>query len=172
MSDLSLPANSPLAPLIERQPTLVVFLRHFNCTFCREAIADVAAQRQALEQAGAAIVFVHPSPPDDADPWFARAGLEDVTRISDPKLALYTAFGLRRFSLAGLLSPSVWARGARCALSHGFGPQPLHLLQQLAGVFVAYQGQVLASYRHRSAADRPNYLALVVESRKPGVTMR
>ncbi|MFN8816592.1 MAG: hypothetical protein ACK5ZV_07645, partial [bacterium] len=33
-----------VAELSMRSPVLMVFLRHFGCTFCREALADVRAQ--------------------------------------------------------------------------------------------------------------------------------
>jgi hypothetical protein len=33
-------------------------------------------------------------------------------------------------------------------------------MRQLPGVFVVRGNQVLAEYRHRSPADRPDYLAL------------
>jgi hypothetical protein len=168
---LALPPGSPLSPLLERQPTLVVFLRHFNCTFCREALADVADVRRDLEAEGLAIAFVHASPEPEAARWFLRAGLDDVTIVSDPALAHYRAFGLRRTGVAALLSPRVWARGAACALAHGFGVQPPHLLQQLAGVFVAHGTRILASFRHSSPADRPDYRALAARGR-PGGTMR
>jgi hypothetical protein len=171
MSSLVLPPGSPLSPLLERQPTLVIFLRHFNCTFCREAIADVEAARPDLEAGGVAIAFVHASPESEAARWFDRRGLDGVTVVSDPGLAHYRAFGLHRTGVTALLSPRVWARGAACALSHGFGVQPPHLLRQLAGVFVAYRDRVLASFRHTSPADRPDYRAMVAGSRKPGVTI-
>ena len=171
LSRVELPEGSPLKPLLDSQPTLVVFLRHFNCTFCREALADVAALRRDIESAGVAIAFVHASPPLESEPWFRRAGLRDVLRVSDPSLVHYRAFGLQPTGVGALLAPRVWARGAVCALSHGFGVQPPHLLRQLAGAFVAHGDRVLAAYRHRSPADRPDYRALV-ESGKPGVTMR
>ena len=51
-------ADSPLRGLAGR-PTLVVLLRSFGCTFCREAMADVAAAKHAIHDAGANIAFVH-----------------------------------------------------------------------------------------------------------------
>ena len=39
----TLPADSPLRGDWPDRPTLVVLLRSFGCTFCREAMADVAA---------------------------------------------------------------------------------------------------------------------------------
>lgn len=107
---------------------------------------------------------MHAATPEEADPWFTRAGLADVPRISDPERAHYRAFGLGRTGAGELVSPRVWARGTACALAHGFGAQPGHMLRQLPGVFVIRGHRVLAAYRHRSPADRPDYLALIAES--------
>lgn len=157
---LELPADSPLRGLAGR-PTLVVFLRSFGCTFCREAMADVAAARREIRDAGAGIAFVHAASPAEAAPWFAKYGLDDVMTVSDPALAHYKAFGLGRTGTAALVDPRVWARGAACALSHGFGAQTPEMMLQLPGVFVVQGGHILAEYRHRTSADRPDYLALV-----------
>lgn len=142
-------------------PVLVVLLRSFGCTFCREAMADVAAVKSQLEAAGVRLAFIHGASPDEADPWFAKYGLTDVVRISDPGLDHYRAFGLGRTGATALVDPVVWARGAVCALSHGFGSQPAELMRQLPGVFVVRGQAVLAEYRHQSPADRPDYVALI-----------
>jgi hypothetical protein len=157
---LSLPDDSPLRGLAGR-PTLVVFLRSFGCTFCREAMADVAAAKHAIHDAGANIAFVHGASSIEAAPWFSKYGLDDVTIVSDPTLAHYKAFGLGRASMAALVAPRVWMRGAVCALSHGFGMQTPDMLRQLPGVFVVHGDRVRTEYRHRTGADRPDYLALV-----------
>ena len=157
---LELPADSPLRGLAGR-PTLVVLLRSFGCTFCREAMADIAAVRHDIQDAGANIAFVHGASSIEAAPWFNKYGLDDVMIVSDPDRAHYQAFGLGQSSTAALLSPAVWARGAMCALSHGFGMQSSEMLRQLPGVFIVQGDRILAEYRHRSNADRPDYLALV-----------
>lgn len=158
---LDLPAGSPLRLLAERSPALVVFLRSFGCTFCREAMADVAAARDEIRKAGATVVFIHGGSETEADRWFAKYGLADVTRISDPTLAHYRAFGLGRTQVQAMVDPKVWTRGAVCALSHGFGAQTLELMRQLPGIFIVQRDRILAEYRHRSPADRPDYLRLL-----------
>jgi hypothetical protein len=155
-----LPSGSPLYALTDK-PTLVVFLRSFGCTFAREAIADVAAARAEIESAGASIVFVHGGTREEAEGWFSKYGMSGAAQISDPTLEHYTAFGLRHTGMLSMVDPRVWARGAACARSHGFGPQTPTMLRQLAGVFVVQGGGVLASYRHGSPADRPDYVRLV-----------
>jgi hypothetical protein len=100
---------------------------------------------------------------DEADPWFARAGLGDVPRISDPEGALYREVGLGRVAAAALARPALWARGVQCAIldGHGFGVQTPQALMQLPGVFLIDRGRVLREYRHRTPSDRPDYLALL-----------
>lgn len=107
---------------------------------------------------------MHAVSPEEADPWFARAGLADLVRISDPALAHYRAFGLGLTGAGELVSPRVWARGTACALAHGFGAQPGRMLRQLPGVFVILGDRILAAFRHRSPADRPDYLGLIAAS--------
>jgi hypothetical protein len=156
---VSLPADSPLNDA--DRPTLVILLRSFGCTFCREAMADVAAAKHAIQDSGVNSAFVHGASSVEAAPWFAKYGLGDVTAVSDLDLAHYKAFGLGRTNAAALVDPTVWTRGAVCALSHGFGAQTPQMMRQLPGVFVVQHDRVLAEYRHRSPADRPDYLALV-----------
>ena len=157
---LELPEDSPLRGLGGR-PTLVVLLRSFGCTFCREAMADVAAAKHAIHDAGANIAFVHGASSIEAAPWFTRYDLDDVMAVSDPERAHYKTFGLGRTNAASMIDPRVWTRGAVCALSHGFGSQSYEMMRQLPGVFVVQRDRLLAEYRHRSPADRPDYVALV-----------
>ena len=151
-----------LHELSQISPILVVFLRHAGCTFCREALTDLAAKRKAIEEAGARLVLVHMGSEDHADKFFARYGLEDVARISDPERGLYKAFGLPRGTLFDLFGPKVWWRGFQAGIlgRHGVG----RLVGdgfQMPGIFLMFHGEILRSYRHQSAADRPDYLALV-----------
>ncbi|MGH9200259.1 MAG: SelL-related redox protein [Vicinamibacterales bacterium] len=159
-----LPPDSPLGGLVNRSPTLVVFLRHFGCTFCRQTMAEVGELRPRIESSGTLIAFVHPESVDAARPWFERFGLSDVLQVSDPSLKHYVAFGLGNMRMSALLSPSVWARGASAAASYGFGYQPPGLLRQLGGAFVVRGDRILGSFRHHSSADRPDYLDLVSSS--------
>lgn len=156
---LDLPRGSPLRAL--SRPTLVVLLRSFGCTFCREAMADVAAIKSEIRAAGADVAFVHSESRGEADPWFAKYGLDDVLHVSDPTLAHYRAFGLGQTRASSILDPKVWTRGAASAWSHGFGTQTGEMMRRQPGVFVVQHDRVLAEYRHQTPADRPNYLDLL-----------
>jgi hypothetical protein len=39
--------------------------------------------------------------------------------------------------------------------------QTVEMMRQLPGVFVIQNGAILREFRHRTAADRPDYVALV-----------
>lgn len=158
------PKGSPLRSLAASKPTLVVLLRSFNCTFCREALADVARAKPLIDEAGAQVAFVHVESDEVAEPWFLKYQLTDVVHISDPGRDHYRAFGLDRTNPTALVNPSVWARGATCAVEHGFGLQDYEMMRRQPGVFVVQGDRVLAEYRHRTPADRPDYLGLITSS--------
>lgn len=85
-----------LGELAARGPLVIVFLRHFGCPLCREMVADVAARREAFAASGTGVVFVHMHPEPQAAEFFARYGVADLPRVSDPGRALYTAFSVAR----------------------------------------------------------------------------
>jgi peroxiredoxin len=151
-----------LAELSDRQPLLIVFLRHFGCTFCREAVADVAARRGEIDRMGAKVVFVHMSPNDSAAGFFERHGFPDAHWISDPERTLYRAFGLRQGTAAQILNWRVWTRGFLAAFrdGHGIGSLEGDGLQ-MPGAFVLAGRTIRNAFVHRTPADRPDYLGLI-----------
>lgn len=162
--------GATIETLSRYNPVLLVFLRHAGCTFCREALADLAAQRRQLEATGATIVLAHMGEPELGRDFFDKYGLSDLHQISDPGRGLYKAFGLRRGNLWMLFGPKVWWRGFEAGIlnRHGVG----RLMGdgfQMPGLFVIFHGQVLRSYRHQSAADRPDYVRFVNEDAITGM---
>ena len=144
-----------------RNPVLLVFLRHFGCTFCREALSDIAKKRSAIEAEGAKIVFVHMTENDIAERYFCRYGLEGATHISDPQCGYYAAFGLVKGNMTQLFGLQSWIRGFQAGVldGHGLGPM-LGDGFQMPGVFVIQDGMIKESFIHRLASDRPDYMSL------------
>lgn len=140
---------------------LIVFLRHSGCTFCRETLADLQRQRVVLEKRGVRPILVHMGDEPSGRVFFAAYGLDDWSRISDPECTLYRAYGLGRGRLRQLLGPRVWWRGFQAAIlaGHSVGP-PGGDGFQMPGAFLVRDGRVIEEYRHRTAADRPNYCDL------------
>ena len=124
---------------------------------------DIARLRHAIAATGTQVAFVHMQPPDEADEWFAKYGLGDIARFSDPDHQLYKAFDLQEGSLFELAHPRVWGRWLRTALGRGAGYQGRHW-RQLTGVFVVDRERVLGEIRHRNSAARPDYVAFVQRS--------
>ena len=152
--------GSTLLELSERKRQLVVFLRHGGCTFCKEALADLRTHRDAIEAAGVDIVLVHMGMPEDGETLVERAGLQGVAVISDPLRQLYQSFQLEQGSFGALFGPKVMLRGLSATWrGHILGPLEGDGLQ-MPGAFVVWRGAVLRSFRHATAADRPDYVAL------------
>src|ERR1700677_2300484 len=55
-----------LRALLDESPLLLIFLRHFGCSFCRQTLEDVARIRGATEAKGIWPVFVHLGTPERA----------------------------------------------------------------------------------------------------------
>ena len=151
-----------LLELVDERPALLVFLRHFGCAFCRQALEDVGNVRPEIEAHGEKPVFVHLGSPERAKPYFDYYHLSDVERVSNPDGSLYRepAFELARVNVFQLFRPAVWVGWARGALRrHGLGWVKEDGFQ-MPGVFLLRDRAIARAYRHRTIADRPNYLAL------------
>ena len=48
-----------LLELVDESPVLLIFLRHFGCSFCRQTLDDVSRIRGQIEARGIRPVFVH-----------------------------------------------------------------------------------------------------------------
>jgi peroxiredoxin len=159
---VSVNGGETLAEMTDRQPVLLVFLRFFGCSFCREAISDIARKRKKLEARGLRVVFVHmAADPVTAEKFFKKYKLYPIDHIADPEKRYYRAFGLGRGTPQQLFGLMNWIRGFQAAVIEGHGAtyhnEELGDGFQMPGVFVLYKGSVRNSYIHRFAHDRPDY---------------
>lgn len=153
-------SGGSLAELSNRQPVLLVLLRHSGCTFCREALADLAVRRAEIEAKGAKIALVHMGTADSFADFASSYGMGDVAAVSDPERRLYRGLGLRRGRLGQLFGWSVWWRGAK-SFFEGHHPGALEGDgTQMPGVFLIHQGRVVRRFVHGNAAERPDYVSL------------
>ena len=158
-------SGKALLDLIEASPVLLVFLRHAGCTFCREALGDIAAIRHEIESSGTRIVLVHMGDRAEIRTVIARYKLSDLERICDPEQRLYDAFGLLKGSWRQLYGPKVWIRGVIVGLFRGHGlNKPVVDATQMPGVFYIDKAWIVRRFRHKSAADRPCYTDLCQDS--------
>ncbi len=162
MDGMTTNTGDSLRSLSEGKPVLLVFLRHFGCTFCREALADIARVRRELEDSGIRLIFVHMTDFETAKRYFHRYDLEGAVHISDPHCEYYAAFGLVKGNFTQLFGLQSWIRGFQAGVldGHGVGVQ-LGDGFQMPGVFVIQDGEVKSSFIHKLASDRPDYMDLV-----------
>jgi hypothetical protein len=152
-----------LAELNGHSPVLLIFLRHFGCTFARQAIDDISRVMPELEAQGIRPVFVHLGTPDLARHYFEYYKLDDVERVSNPGGSLYhhPAFEIDRGNMWKLFSPLVWREWAKSdgIRKYGLGGAQADIFQ-MPGVFLMVNGEIVRRYKYRSISDRPDYLAL------------
>jgi peroxiredoxin len=161
---VSIKNGETLTEMAEKQPVMLVFLRFFGCSFCREAISDISKRRAKFEANGFRVVFVHMAPnPETAEKFFKKYQLYPVDHILDPEKRYYRAFGLGRGTPQQLFGLMNWIRGVQATMLEGHGADPdfenpeLGDGFQMPGVFVLHKGETLRSYIHRHAHDRPDY---------------
>jgi len=164
LADFRTESGRTLLELAEASPVLLIFLRHFGCSFCREALDRVAQVRAKIEARGVRPVFVHLGTPERAKPYFDYYQLSDVERVSNPDASLYTrpVFALGRTSpFSHFFQPAVvkaWVMGAARSYGIGLIREDGH---QMPGVFLLREGRIANFFCYRTIADRPDYLALI-----------
>jgi peroxiredoxin len=157
-------SGANLLELAEASPVLLVFLRHFGCSFCRKAISDVADLREELDKRGVRAVFVHLGPPELARKYFEYYGLSEVERVNDPEAAVYQlpVFALERKNpFLQALNPVVWVGWLKGAIfKHGIGKIEGDG-HQMPGIFYLKGARIVRAFKYRTIADEPDYLKLV-----------
>ena len=153
--------GEPLGQITERQPVLLVFLRHFGCTFCREAIAELAKNKKKIEGKGFRIVFVHMSDEDTAEQHFKIYKFPSAEHVSDQMCTYYKEFGLVKGTMNQLFGLKNWGRLVDAGLMKG------HLWGreigdgfQMPGVFVLHKRKIVSSFVHKFISDHPDYISL------------
>jgi len=147
-----------LAEASMETPVVLVFLRHFGCTFTRQILRGLQDLELQAKQHNATLVLVHMLQSGQEINYLGQNS--DVVRIADPRCELYRAFGLGKGGFLELFGPQVWWRGAiaifkGCGVGHLAGDG-----LQMPGAFVFHQGKIIASQPAHSAADLPNLEAL------------
>jgi len=154
-------SGKSIEQISHEQPVLLVFLRHFGCTFCKESLSYIRQQRDRIEGDGTRIVFVHMATPKRGDEYFRSYGFEDFEQISDPGQRLYQLFKFTRASFGQVFGLSVMWRGIKAGLfgRHGVGRIEGDSFQ-LPGLALVVHGMVVKVHRYKSASEVPDYVRL------------
>jgi len=147
-----------------QKPVMLVFLRHFGCVFCKEALTDIANQRAKIEADGVEIVFVHMSDTATAKRYFNRYELDGIDFVNDEACNFYKAFGLLKGNFSQLFGLSTWIRGFNASSREGHKLEYSRQLGdsfQMPGIFMITKGQITKQFIHKMASERPDYLDLL-----------
>ncbi len=149
-----LASGQSLAEASESRLLVLVFLRHFGCTFTRQLLRRLEEIHFLALSHGAELVLVHLLPSGEERPYLTGHG--EIARIADPQRELYRAFGLNRGGIRELLGPRVWWYGflsmvKGCGVGHLAGDG-----RQMPGAFLFHHGQIIAAQRAQSASDLPD----------------
>lgn len=148
---------------LDQSKVLLVFLRHFGCTYCKKAVAELKEQSFKGRLNGVKIVFVHMSSVERGEEFFKAYGFSDVNHISDLDKKLYNLFDLKRGSLNQLFGPKVLVSGVADVLKYGIGKLEGDGFQ-MQGVFLLNSAGVEKSYKLKKVSDKVNYCGFVSEA--------
>ncbi|MFA6043981.1 MAG: peroxiredoxin-like family protein [Phycisphaerales bacterium] len=155
--------GATLAERSQAKPLLVVFTRHAGCTFCREALAELATRRSEIERQGVGLAIVTMSDAERNANLANEFGLTHALWFSDPGQVAYRALELPRGRFSQLFGWRVWWPGLRATLrGHLVGKLEGDGFQ-MPGAFVVHKGRVVREFRHPHAAARPDYVGLACE---------
>ena len=154
-----------LSAISRSQKTLVVFLRHSGCTFCRQALDELRKQSSKLASENIIPVVVHMGTMEEGKKMLASHQMIDTLQVSDPSCRLYRAYELDRGSLSQLLGMEVWWAGFNAAIvqRHGLGKLAGDGFQ-LGGAFLIRDDKIIESHRSTSAADATPFCKLNLTS--------
>ncbi|MBS0203085.1 MAG: hypothetical protein JSS49_09325 [Planctomycetes bacterium] len=155
------------------QDLLLVCVRHSGCTFCREALDDLARQRGAILQSGVRPVVIHMGTTEQGSELLRRCNCADMDQVSDPTRRVYRALDLRLGTLTELFGARAFWRAIAGGTIFRFGFGKLvGNVWQMPGAFLIRHGRILTAFRHQSSSDRPNYTQIACSARSGQTTSR
>lgn len=151
-----------LLDVSKEQPVMLVFLRHFGCTFCRDTLTAISRYRDSIEKNGTRIVLIHQLDEENAIAELKKYNLSDIEHVSDKELILYKGFHLRRGTITQLFGVKEWSVFLKRGIIGGLGigapgdQDPF----QMPGIFLIFEGKIIKQFVHRTASETPPYMEL------------
>ncbi len=138
--------------------TMLVFLRHFGCIFCREMVADIRAAAESAADYPKVLFFYQGTPTEGRA--FLRRYWPDVRAIADQEFAFYEDFGVEQGTFLQVLGPRALLATRRArAKGHDSGERAGDPWR-LPGVFVVRGERILWTHRFGHQADHPDFGAV------------
>lgn len=163
VSGNNLQAGTFADQLDPHRPTLVIFLRHFGCAFCKEMVKDVRAAAEASQGYPPAL-FIFQGEPEDGEEFFAKAW-PGSRAIADGSFRYYDAFGITRGTFMQTLGPAVWGCGMRALAKGHVNRRPVHGDPwRMPGLFlIEADGKIVWCHRFKHVGDHPDWTTVPSE---------
>jgi hypothetical protein len=149
-----------LGSLFESKPSVLIWLRHFGCSFCLEQVKVLMSALGEIEETGGQLVLIGQGSPEQALR-FQQLKAPGVQVVTDPERVSYRAIGAHR-SFWGLFSPhdiAAWRRGRRLGIrTEGLQGDALQLG---AALVVAPPDRLMLMHINSSLGDHPQVRELV-----------
>jgi thioredoxin-dependent peroxiredoxin len=135
---------------------VLVFLRQYGCPLCREQVAGLARQADALRREGIAIAAVGQGTAAEAARFREQMRLPFPV-VADPTRSAYAAWGVMDGTLEQVFSVAPGLRLVRAMLKGHLPHRTVGSVRQLPGAFVIDRnGIVQLAYPAADAADMPD----------------
>jgi peroxiredoxin len=143
-----------LGSLWTSRTTVLVFVRHFGCVFCRQQVGELLAFLDRIRAAGAELVIIGNGSIEDARAFRDERRLT-VPLFTDPACESYCALDMRS-GVATVMRPSVFLRSLK-ALARGYRQATVagSPLQQGGVVVIDPGGAERYRYVSQTAGDHP-----------------
>ena len=137
------------------RPTLLVFLRHLGCPFCKEAIRDLRKLTEK-DPSYPAVLFFSQSCADEALPFFER-NWPQARVICDPDKEFYSAMQLRQGTFSQIWGLRVWTCSVRALAKGHVMTKPIGDPWLMPGVFLVRGNEILWSHQYEHQGDNPDW---------------
>jgi hypothetical protein len=146
------------ADQVGHDPTLLVFLRHFGCMFCREMVRDLRQISNDTPEYPP-VLLVCQGTVEEGRTFFSEFW-PDARAIVDSEKQFYTAMGLRRATLGEMMGIQVWTCGFRAMAKGNFIGKAVGDPWIMPGVFLVQGHQIVWSHRFRHQGDHPQWATI------------
>lgn len=153
ISGVNLTGNT-LGQEIGSSETLLVFLRHFGCLFCREMVRDIRMEHYK-EGGFLPTIFFYLGKAEDGVVFFNKYWPE-ARAIADPEMKFYPGFGIGKASVSQLVGPEVVACGLRATLKGNFAGKTAGDIKSMPGMFIVRGSMILWQHNFRHIGDHPD----------------
>lgn len=149
-------APGTLADQLDPAGTLLVFLRHFGCIFCREMVADLRKVSSSDGSFPRVLLFFQGTVEQGRE--FFAGRWPEARAVADLPKYFYERLGLTRGSVRQMFGPRAWACGFRAmAKGHFVGMKVIGDPWLMPGVFLVRERQIVWKHDFDQPGDHPDW---------------